>query len=313
MGIFFNLALYIVAFVVIWLGAGLIVSAVDHFSRRLRLSSFAVSFIVLGLLTSIPEFAVGLNSVSQNDPEIFVGNLLGGVMIIFLFVIPLLAIFGNGISLKHELSKRNIAATLLVVSLPSLMVLDRQVTLVEGIIAIITYLVLVIMVQKNHGLLDGNGTNILDVKAYSYKDMLKVLLGIGLVFISSSIIVDQTLYFSNLLNVSPFLISLLVLSLGTNLPELSLAVRSVLSGKKDVAFGDYLGSAAANTLLFGVMTVLIGGEVITQNNFLTTFIFIVGGLLVFYLFAQSKHAISRKEGIILLVLYALFVLAEIFL
>lgn len=312
MELLYHLVLYFASFLLIWLAAGLIVSSVDRFSHRLRLSSFAVSFVILGLLTSTPEFAVGLTAVAQNDAEIFIGNLLGGIPVIFLLVIPLLAIFGNGINLRHELSHRNTIATLLVILLPSVMILDHKIGLVDGLIAIITYIFLVILVQKNNGLFDHENTEVMNLKAYSYKDMIKILIGLGLMFITSSVIVDETIYLSNTFNISQFFISLLVLSLGTNLPELSLAIRSVVSKKKDIAFGDYLGSAAANTLIFGVMTILIGGGTITQNGFLITFFFIALGLLLFYVFSRTKSNISRREGLILLGIYALFVLSEIF-
>lgn len=312
MELLWNALIYLASFFVIWFAAGLIVSSVDRFSHRLRLSSFAVSFIILGLLTSTPEFAVGLNAVAQNDPEIFIGNLLGGIPIIFLLVIPVLAIFGNGITLRHELNNKSIISTLLVILLPSIMILDQKITITEGLIAISSYALLVFLVQRNHGLFDKDHTKVMNLKAYSYMDLVKILAGIGLMFITSNIIVDETIYFSNTFGVSQFFISLIVLSIGTNLPELSLAVRSIISKKKDVAFGDYLGSAAVNTLLFGVMTILIGGEAVTNNGYLMTFFFIAFGLLLFYFFTRSKNSISRNEGIALFCLYVVFILAEIF-
>ena len=230
-----NLLIFVAAFLLIWLGSGLIVSTMDKFSRKLRLSPFTISFVVLGILTSIPEFAVGLTSVTEGDPEIFVGNLLGGIPVLFLFIIPLLAVFGNGIQLKHELDTKKMLATLGVILAPSLLVLDKRVTNAEGVILIIMYGMLLILIQRKRGIFAIDPMTQLQSKYYSPKDVLKLLAGIGLVFISSHFIVDQTLYFSQLFTVSPFFISLLLLSLGTNLPELSLVVRSVYLGKKDIA------------------------------------------------------------------------------
>ena len=102
----------------------------------------------------------------------------------------------------------------------------------------------------------------------------------------------------------------MVLSLGTNFPELSLALRSVLSGTKEVALGDYMGSASVNTLLFGIFTLLSGGEALQIDNFFFTLVFILVGLGLFYLFTRSKDMISRKEGLVLLFLYILFVIFE---
>ena len=307
-----NICIFILSFVVIWFGAGLIISSVSRFSKRFKLSSFAVSFVLLGLLTSTPEFAVGVQSIAQHDPEIFVGNLLGGIPVIMLFVIPLLAIFGNGISLKHEMDHGTLLATFGVIITPSLLILDKQVTTAEGVVMLILYFVLLILVERKHGFFDKSNIDLLNSRAFSFNDLIKILVGVGLVFVSSNLIVDKTLYFAELFHVSAFYISLIAISVGTNLPELSLAARAVVTGKKDIAMGDYMGSAAANTFLFGLFTILSNGEVLTVNNFLVTYLLIASAIFVFYALFLTKNYISRTNGIFMLCAYIGFVGYELF-
>ena len=306
-----NILLYLASFIAIWFGAGLIIKSVDKIARRLKLSQFAISFFLLGLLTSIPETAVSFNAVAQGNPEIFVGTLLGGVIVIFMFIIPILAILGKGIKVNHVLNAKNLLLVLAVTAAPSLMVIDRRVTNFEGFLLIGFYLFLFYIIQRKHGIFDQRETEVLQLKAYSFLDLLKVALGMGLVFVSSNIIVHQTIFFSSVFNISTFYISLIILALGTNLPELSLAIRGITSGKQEIAFGDYLGSAAANTLLFGFFTILNDGEVITVNNFIVTFIIIVLGLSVFYYFSRTEKLISKREGIVLICFYILFIVYEL--
>jgi cation:H+ antiporter len=151
----------------------------------------------------------------------------------------------------------------------------------------------------------------LNAKAYSYNDIFNIVLGLVIVFAASNVIVDKTLYFADIFSISAFYISLIVISLGTNLPELSLAVRSVLSGKNDVAMGDYIGSAASNTFLFGLFTLMHNGEILTVSNFFITFFFIVTSVICFYLLFLSQNGISRRSGIALLCLYIVFVILEL--
>lgn len=306
-----NLLLYLISFACVWFGAGLIVSSVSKFTQKLRISPFVFSFVFLGILTSIPEFSVGLQAVADHKAEIFVGNLLGGIVVLFLVVIPLLAIFGNGINLKHELESKMLLATLAVILLPSIFVLDKRVTNLEGVILVLSYAVLLYLVQRKKGIFDKDNVELLHIKAYSYRDILKIIAGMGIVFLASNIIVEKTLFFAGYFHIAAFFISLLFISLGTNLPELSLAVRSVLIGKKDVAMGDYMGSAAVNTLLFGIFTLLHNGEVLTVNNFFMTFLFIASSLLFFYIFSYKKQYISRTNGLILLSIYIIFVIFEL--
>ena len=306
-----NLLIYIVSFVLIWFGAGLIVSAASKFSSKLKLSPFAFSFVFLGILTSIPEFSVGLQAQAANDAAIFVGNLLGGIVVLFLLVIPILAIFGNGVSLRHEMDNRTLLATLAVILAPSIFVLDKRVTTLEGVIMILLYLALLVIVQRKNGIFDQGNERLLNLRTYSYMDILKILSGIALVFVASNQIVDQTEYFAGVYNISPFYISLLIVALGTDLPELTLSIRSVISGKKELAMGDFIGAAAVSTFLFGLFTVLHKGEVLTVTNFFITFMFISVALSLYYFFFRTKQSISRINGFVMVGVYILFVVLEL--
>ena len=307
-----NVLIFIFSFVFVWLGAGLIISAVDKFSRRLKLSSFAFSFFVLGLLTSIPEISVGINSLAEDRAEIFVGNFLGGTVVLFLLVIPLLAIFGKGIHLTDHLQGKSLLVTLAVIATPFLIVIDKKVTNPEAILLIFLYLVTLYLVQSKRGFIE-KAEDVVDGLHHIgiFKEISKLLVGVVIVFLSSHFIVEKTIYFSEFFRISPFLISLTFLSIGTNVPELSLAIKSVFSGKKQVAFGDYVGSASANTLLLGIFSFIHNGEVLTENRFLMTFLFVIVGLALFYIFVQSKNLLSRKEGFVLLFIYGLFLLFEL--
>ena len=308
--VFAHLLIYSVSFLLIWQGSGMIIQSVHAFSRKLKFSPFAVSFILLGLLTSVPEFSVGLQSVSERNPEIFIGNLIGGITVLFLFIIPLLAIFGKGISLKHELDIKTLAATLGVILAPSALILDGYVSNIEGFVMICLYITLLLIIERKHGIFDKENAKLLSTKVYSPKDFLKLIFGIGLVFVSSTLIVEKTLFFAELINIPAFYISLIVISLGTNLPEISIAIRAVISGKRDIAMGDYMGSAAANTLFFGVFTILSHGEVLTVGNYLTTFMFISTALFLFFVFSATKKYISQLDGLMLLTFYFIFLVME---
>ncbi|OGK23552.1 hypothetical protein A2954_02530 [Candidatus Roizmanbacteria bacterium RIFCSPLOWO2_01_FULL_37_12] len=306
-----QIILYIFSFGVIWYAAGLIVNSVARIAHKLNLSSFSVSFFVLGILTSIPEISVGINSLIDNKPEIFVGNLIGGIIVLFLLAIPLLAVLGKGVKLTHQMSRDHLLFSLFVILAPALFVMDGKVTIIEGIASVILYIALYFVIEQKKGLLERIQDSFVHNKDQVDNDLIKLATGAVVIFVVSKFVVDSTIYFSNYFNISSYLISLMIVSIGTNLPELSLVFRSLLSKKQEVALGDYLGSAAANTLIFGILVIVKGSEFFVKNHFLQTFIFAFAGLLLFYLFSRSKKDISRKEGTILLLIYILFLATEI--
>ncbi|OGG02984.1 hypothetical protein A2W14_04355 [Candidatus Gottesmanbacteria bacterium RBG_16_37_8] len=306
-----NVSLFLFALLTLWLGAGIIVYSLDKISKQLEISAFAVSFFILGLLTSLPELSVGINSILENRPEIFVGDLIGGSLTLFIFVIPLLAILSKRITLSHQMSTLKLIFSLYVVGLPAILIIDNNLTIPESLLLIFVYFVLFYNMEKRKGILDHLKNNILVAKKHNLFEFTKIIAGAFVVFMSSSILVEKTIYFSQVFKITPYLISLLVLSLGTNLPEISIALRSVVSGNKQIAFGNYLGSAATNTLLMGILTIFNRKPIFLENHFLLTFLFMATGLFLFYYFTRSKNDISRNEGVILIFLYLVFLAVEL--
>jgi len=307
-----HLLVYITSFVLIWIGSGLIVKSVERLSRTLRVSSFVLSFILLGFFTSIGEISVGMNSVIGNDPEIFVGNLIGASIVVFMLIIPLLAILGHTIHITTEFRGVNLPASLIVIALPVILAMDGKIDRIDGVVSVVFYLLLLIKIESNKGVLNihKNTGNTFGVK--TGRELLRTFIGVMIIFVASRLVVDQTIYFSKILHVSPFLISLLLISIGTNIPELSLVIRSIFMKNNQIAFGDYVGSAAMNTIIFGILTLFYGRTIFLSNSYLVSLTFLIVGLTCFYYFARTKNTISRLEGSTILVMYITFVLTEIF-
>lgn len=308
----FHLLVYLLSFIGIWIGAGLAISSVEKLSRSLKLSSFMVSFLVLGVFTSISEFSVGVNAVLDNDPEIFVGNLIGASIVIFMLIIPLLAITGKAVRINPELRGATLLAPLFTVALPVLLSLDGRIGKTDAILAITGYFFSTFFIESKRSILEKASSLFQFRKNKVSLLLLKIVVGIAIIFTASYFIVDQTLYFSNLLSVSPFVISLLVIAVGTNLPELSIVVRSMFMRSNQVAFGDYIGSASVNTLLFGVLTLWYGKPILLTNSYLISLVFLIIGLICFAFFARSKNLLTRGEGWCLLSLYIVFMAIEFY-
>lgn len=305
-----HVLLYVLAFFGIWIGAGIAISSVERLSRRLRLSSFIVSFLILGFFTSISEFSVGINAVLDNDPGIFVGNLIGANIVLFLMVIPLLAITGKAIKINRELQGYNLVFPLVVVSMPVILSLDGRVSRLDGVIAVLLFVISSMVIQRRRRLED-NVKTLSRLRNMSVRtELAKIVFGALLIFGASRVVVIETEFFSQALGLSPFFISLMIIAIGTNLPELSFVVRSMFMKSNQVAFGDYVGSASFNAFLFGLLTLWYGKPILLNNSYMVSLLFLIVGLVLFYFFAKSKNTISRMEASLLLGLYILFFTTE---
>lgn len=307
----FEVLYFVFLLAIIWLGSGLVLNSVETLRKKTRYSSFVISFFILGFLTSLPELAIGINAIYENRPEIFVGNILGGNVIIFLLVIPILAMLGNGIKLKHKLNKFSFFLILTISLLPAFFILDKKITSLEALISMSTYPLAIYLIQKKYNIFNRKKRRSLTSRLYSFLDILKISLGIAMIFLASQFLVNKTLYFSDLMGISTFYISLFALSLGTNLPELSITIRAILLKKKEIAFGNYLGALTTHTFIFGLLAILGGGGVLIEGDFLLTVFFIVFGVALFYYFSKSNNDISKREGFALLTVYILFCFFEL--
>ena len=309
--VFFDILSLFAAFILIGIGAVLVVNSIKRISRSLRIPAFLISFVLLGFLSTLPEISVGVSAVYLKAPQIFMGNLIGGVVILFLLVIPIYTISIKKIDIReNQITKTNLILTLLVIAAPALLIIDTVVTIYDSLIMITLYFLLVVNLYKTPGTYE-KLSQAISHHNYRGKDIIKIFLGTSLILISSKLIVDKTILISSELNVSTFIISLIMVSIGTNMPELSLAVVSVVKKSKDVALGSYLGSAAFNTLTFGVLSLINGKYVFTGNGYSSTVLFLIFSLIVFYYLLKTQNKLTRGEAFILIFVYCLFTFSEI--
>lgn len=305
----------VLAFVGIWTGATLAVKPIDQIAKKLNSSSFMISFFVLGMFTSLTEISVAFNSYIAKTQEISVGNLLGGSFVLLLFVIPILGILSNGIRLNNRLGIINTFLAISYLLVPHIFLLDKALSLKECAVLFIMYIVLAIVLYAkdkyaSNKLVSSNRSIKIPHSKVAFAFFLITVGSVILIF-SSNIVVSSIDNIGSSLNVSPFVLSLVLLSFGTNLPEISLAVISALKGKSEIGFGNYLGSALFNLLIMSVLGILSGGISINEN-FTKLLIFSVFGFLSFFVFIRSKNFLSRKESLVLLTIYVIFVFTELF-
>lgn len=312
-----HIFLALLASLTMWALSGMLIDATDRVARRYRRPGFAIAFIILGFLTSIGETSVAVNATIEGVPQVSAGNLVGASLVIFLLIIPVLAIVGHGVD-TGMVRPRNIALILFVVLIPSLLAMDGRIGRVEGVMMLILYASMFYLVQKRRPVeetaeevVEKVETLLTHHKHATRTDALKIVFAALLVFVSGKILVDEAMFFSEAIGVPPSFVGLLLLSVGTNIPELVIALRSVIGRHKDIAFGDYLGSAAANTFLFGSLAVVNDPFVLERAEFVPAFVLMFVGVVLFFIFCRTRAILSRKEGWILFGGYALFLVSQI--
>ena len=304
-----DISLMLLSFITLWTGAGISVTSVEKISRKINISSFIVSFFALGFLTSLSEISVAFFSLIDKTPEISVVNLIGFSSILILLVIPLLAVLNKTITFNEKAGLINFPLSFIVISLPVIFVLDRKLTTMEAFFLLLSFAFLSFTISTKNTLVGRIENAISKHNVSTYKELLKIVVGVLLIVLSSKFIVDTTILYAGKYNLSPFVLGLVLLSFGTNLPELSILARSTLLKKKNIALGDYLGSATINSLILGFLTLGNGDTINLSSGIRYNLLLLpLGAGILLYFIRNTK--LERKEGLILLVVYLLFVVLE---
>lgn len=111
-------------------------------------------------------------------------------------------------------------------------------------------------------------------------------------------------------NLSEVIIGATLIAIGTSLPEMTLSIMAAVKGKAETGFGNLVSSNVFNiTVCLGAVAVLgaflIGSTLI---SFHIPFMIIV---TIIALAMAAKNKITRRNGIILLALYALYIVLMI--
>lgn len=327
MNVYLSSIIIVLSFFLIGKSADVLIKALTNFGKKLHWGEFVVGFIILGMATSTPELFVAFNSGLKGMPQLSVGNLIGGIVVLFSLLIGLNAIFQGVINTENKFSSINIFRFLPkglpfarphffvkdlflmagIIVLPLLLLVDREFSRVDGIILILAYLFFTI-----HAIFDRR----MDgweppVESFSWKKIF-IWMSIGLLglFIFSWLIVDQATFLANIWGVKPFFLGLLLLAIGTNLPELTLTFRARNKGS-EVVVGDILGSAMANIFILGLLGLIFPFSLTVWQPLLIVSASLILITLILIIFLRTKNNLERWEGFVLVGLYLFYLFLEL--
>ncbi|WP_125116022.1 calcium/sodium antiporter [Agathobaculum sp. Marseille-P7918] len=107
------------------------------------------------------------------------------------------------------------------------------------------------------------------------------------------------------LGVSPLLVGLTIVAFGTSAPELAVSLTAALQGANEIAVGNVLGSNIFNLLVVAGLSAVVCPLVMDRTLLRRDWPLSVGAAILLLIFIAPDLTISRIEGIILLVVFAL--------
>ena len=303
----FHIAVIIASLIILVKAADLAVYGITRYARKLGLSDYLIGLIVVSLAASLPELVSALNGELMGDSGIVFGTILGSNIAGLSLVIGLLALVGKKVKVGCGILKKTKTDIFLLTILPFVLLIDSKLSRFDGALLITAYFIWLALLWKREGEF---GKIKKDVK-------FKHLFRDGLIFVGCLIailLLARWLVFSlinvaSLLNISSYLIALVVIGIGSSIPDLTVGIRSVLRHHQDVGVGDVLGSLIMKSCLFLGIFALINPLVISWSLILVSFIFTILSVSLVLKFT-CQETIDRKQGLILILLYVVFIIAQ---
>lgn len=305
----------IIGFVFLVKGADLFVEGSSSIAKKLKVPSIVIGLTIVAIGTSLPEAAVSVTASVTNNNALAISNVLGSNIFNLMVVIGVCAIL-TPVAVQKDVVRRDLpfsiicALLLLVLGYAGSMSLGH----VDGVILLILYIAfLVFMVytalkaRKSDGKTVSEAGEEEEIKIMSVpKSLIFIVIGAVGIMIGGDVVVDSAVNIATSFGMSQTLVGLTIVALGTSLPEL---VTSVVAAKKkevDMALGNAIGSNIANILMILGIASSISPIPFHMEDLIDICVLVAFSLLI-WLFAWTKKRIDRGEGLVMVVLYVIYV------
>jgi cation:H+ antiporter len=268
----------------------------------------AAASILVALSTSLPELFVTLASVVEKKPEIALGTLLGSNVADLSIIIGGATLLAGSLPIVGEYWRFELAAAFVAGISPILLMMDGGLSRMDGAILIVIYIIylsdLIIGGKKKVMLFQTGKKKLVDHGI----PIIEMVLGIIILLVSGNWLVKIGGVTAREWGVPVGVVGLLVISVGTSLPELFLSAGAIMKRNMALVLGNILGSVVTNaTLIIGVLAFFHPFSVERTGSYALVNIAFVVIFGLFWMFTSTKRKLERREGLILVGVFVTFV------
>ena len=300
----------IIGFVVLVKGADLFVDAASSLAENFHVSKMLIALTIVAFGTSAPEFAVSVKSMISGSGDIVLGNVIGSNILNILLILGVASTI-HSLTVKSTTVKKELPITLLITTLFAVLLSDKLIsgrenmlTRSDGVIIILFFFVFIyylFTVMKNKE--ENDDTKPQFSIALS---IVFTIMGIICLVLGSTAVVDSASNIAKILGVSERMISLTIIALGTSLPELVTSVVATRKKEYDIAIGNVVGSNIFNIgIVIGFPIAIFGGINHISFSYIDLGVMLLATLLLF-IFSYKNYKITRKVGILFLLIFVIY-------
>lgn len=307
----------IIGFVFLIKGADLFVEGASSIAKKFNVPAMVIGLTVVAMGTSAPEAAVSITSSLSGQNDMSVANVVGSNFFNILVVLGVSSIIAT-LPVEKNTIKKDTPFLLIVSGLLFLFGINLRISRVEGLIFLGLFIYFLINTVKNakNNALDAEEeaaitAEVENVVEFSIpKTILLSVIGIVGIILGGDMVVDSATKIATTLGMSANLVGLTIVAVGTSLPEFVTSIVAIRKGETEIAIGNVIGSNVFNILL--VLGLATSIKPITISMFaLFDIVFMVLVTILLYLFMKKNNSLVRKQGIILVAIYIVYMVYTI--
>ncbi len=322
--LFGEILLLVIGILLLIKGSDFFVDAGAEIGKTLKINELLLGVTIVSFGTSLPEFIVALTSAQSGSTEIALGNILGTNLFNTCAILAIIAIV-KPIRFTKETVRKDMYMSVLTSFILMILMADKIIdgdsinilSRTDGLVLLALFAVFIYYTlysftdiwkerkNKNEEL----KLKLKDIDSLT-KNILLMILGIVMVFAGANASVDAVEKIAVILGISETFIAILVVAIGTSLPEIFTSIAALKKGKQDIAVGNLIGSNMVN-ILFVLGTAVTISPIKLQMDSLVidafTF-FLVTVILVLHAKGGKKYEMGKGEGFCLLAIYVVYTL-----
>lgn len=310
----------VIGFVLLIKGADFFVEGSSSVAKKFHVPAMLIGMTIVAMGTSLPECAVSVTASLANNNSLAVSNVIGSNIFNLMVVCGACALF-SPLTIRQDTLKKEFPLSIICAALMLVLgYIGMTLGHIDGIIFLVLfvgYLLWMIQSAKKARaavLSDPGQSGQIEQAEFveeniailpTWKSLIFIIGGMIAIKFGGDFVVDGASSIASSMGLSQTLIGLTIVAMGTSLPELVTSLVASKKGEVDMALGNVIGSDIFNILfVLGIATV-ISPISFLMENVIDIILLIIMSLIVLA-FAWTRQQINRKEGILMLLMYAAY-------
>ncbi len=286
-------------------GADWFVEGAAAIARSFHIPSLVIGLTLVSIGTSMPEFSVSLTSSLQGLNDMSFGNIIGSNIFNTFVVIGVSACL-TPLVVSKDMQKYDLPILVgiyTILAIFAFVISPNVINLWESIIIFsltIFYTLFLILRSRKQPQVEEETK-----KRKWWINVILVIVGLAGIILGGNLVVNNASSIAMKLGMSELLVGLTIVAVGTSLPELVTSIIAARKNEGDIAIGNVIGSSIGNIgLILGIAGVIKPAQI--SNSILTDTIILFAATTFFTLFLAKKKETTKTFGIILIVIYILY-------